>query len=143
MGRPAPPKKEVLSYPHTPSRWESREKEGEYQEKKESEFRLLLCYVPARGAFFLFFPSLLAAGQASSLFSFSHFFLSFANSYCTVASIYDTSNINSAVFSHCKRIPVLEYLHAIRSSTFAALCLPASLLALLIHTILARAPVLV
>ena len=45
--------------------------------KKESEFRLFLCYVPAIGAFFFSFP-LLAAGQASSLFFFFSLF-SFVN----------------------------------------------------------------
>jgi len=35
MGRPAPPKKEVLSYPHTPSRGETGKKEREYQEEKK------------------------------------------------------------------------------------------------------------
>ena len=65
---------------------------------------LVLPYVPDIGAVFLFFFSLLAAGPANSLFSFSLFFFRQSELY---RSRYDTSNMNSAVFSYCKRMPVL------------------------------------
>jgi len=83
MGRPAPPKKEVLSYPHTPSRGERGKKEGEYQEEeKEREFRPFLCYDPAIGAFFLFFFSLSLGRGASQLTFF--FFSLFSSSIRSV-----------------------------------------------------------